>query len=192
MLIRVKDLFFVSVTLLFKIIFRPVKNALAFSVELIRVILRRLAAFFFIIAGTFHFLRPGLYVQIIPPYFPAPQLLVAVSGVAEIAGGVGLLIPPLRRAAGWGLIALLVAVFPANIYMAQHPGQFHFAPWMLRARLPFQIVFIAWVWFVAIRRSSVARVAPACHNFKRRDAKVRRRTTLYHQPVTLTMPAEKW
>jgi uncharacterized membrane protein len=118
-----------------------------------RIILRWLAMIFFVVAGTFHFLKPGPYVQIMPPYFPAPQLLVAVSGLAEIAGGVGLLIRPLRRAAGWGLIALLIAVFPANIYMAQHPGQFHFAPWILWLRLPLQIVFIAWVWFVAIQRS---------------------------------------
>jgi uncharacterized membrane protein len=117
-----------------------------------RTILRWLAAAFFVVAGMFHFLRPELYLQIMPPYFPAPQLLVAVSGVAEIAGGIGLLIRPLRRAAGWGLIALLIAVFPANIYMLQHPGQFHFAPWMLWARLPLQGVFIAWVWFASIQR----------------------------------------
>jgi uncharacterized membrane protein len=118
-----------------------------------RIILRGLATIFFVVAGTFHFLKPKPYVQIMPPYFPAPQLLVAVSGLAEIAGGVGLLIRPLRRAAGWGLIALLIAVFPANIYMAQHPGQFHFAPWILWLRLPLQAVFIAWVWFVASQRS---------------------------------------
>jgi uncharacterized membrane protein len=121
--------------------------------KLTQTILRGLAAVFFVVAGTFHFLRPELYLQIMPPYFPAPQLLVAVSGVAEIAGGVGLLIRSLRRVAGWGLIALLIAVFPANIYMLQHPGQFHFAQWILWARLPLQGVFIAWVWFVAIRHS---------------------------------------
>jgi uncharacterized membrane protein len=87
-----------------------------------------------------------------PPYFPAPQVLVEASGVAEIAGGIGLLICPVRRAAGWGLIALLIAVFPANIYMLQHRGQFHFAPWLLWARLQLQGVFIAWVWFAAIQR----------------------------------------
>jgi uncharacterized membrane protein len=140
------------------LIFRPRKNALTSVVELTRIILRGLAAIFFVVAGTFHFLKPELYVQTIPPYFPAPQLLVAVSGVAEIAGGVGLLIRPVRRAAGWGLVALLIAVFPANIYMAQHPGQFHFAPWILWMRLPLQAVFIAWVWFVAIRRSSRERI----------------------------------
>jgi uncharacterized membrane protein len=122
------------------------KNALASDVKLMRTILRGLAAIFFVVGGTFHFLKPEMYLQIMPPYFPAPQLLVAVSGVAEIAGGVGLVIRPLRRVAGWGLIALLIAVFPANIYMLQHPGQFHFAPWILWARLPLQGVFIAWVW----------------------------------------------
>jgi uncharacterized membrane protein len=114
-----------------------------------RTVLRRLAAIFFVVAGTFHFLKPEMYLQIMPPYFPAPQLLVAVSGIAEIAGGIGLLIPRLRRAAGWGLIALLFAVFPANIYMVQHPERFHFAPWILWARLPLQFVFIAWVWLAA-------------------------------------------
>jgi uncharacterized membrane protein len=127
-------------------------------VELIRVVLRGLAAIFFVVAGTFHFLKPDLYVQIMPPYLPAPGLLVAVCGVAEIAGGIGLLIRPLRRAAGWGLVALLIAVFPANIYMAQHPGQFHFAPWILWARLPLQAVFIAWVWWVGIQRSYRERI----------------------------------
>jgi uncharacterized membrane protein len=118
-----------------------------------RTILRWLAALFFFVAGTCHFLKPEMYLQIMPPYFPAPQLLVAVSGAAEIAGGIGLLTRPLRRAAGWGLIALLIAVFPANIYMLQHPEIFHFALWILWARLPLQVVFIAWVWFAAVQRS---------------------------------------
>jgi uncharacterized membrane protein len=118
-----------------------------------QTILRWLAVLFFTVAGMFHFLRPELYLKIMPPYFPAPQLLVFVSGVAEIAGGVGLAIAPLRRAAGWGLIALLLAVFPANIYMVQHPEMFDFALWILWARLPLQGVFVLWVWFVAIRRS---------------------------------------
>jgi uncharacterized membrane protein len=137
----------------FNLIICARKNALPSNVKLMRTILRWLAVIFFVVAGTFHFFRPELYLQIMPPYFPAPQWLVAVSGIAEIAGGLGLLIRPWRRAAGWGLIALLVAVFPANIYMVQHPGQFHFAPWILWARLPLQGVFIAWVWFAAIQRS---------------------------------------
>jgi uncharacterized membrane protein len=123
-------------------------------VEIIQTSLRILAAGFFVVAGTFHFLKPELYRQIIPPSLPAPQLLVIVSGVAEIAGGIGLLIPPLQRWAGWGLMALLIAVFPANIYMAEHPEQFHFSRWLLWGRLPLQIVFLVWIWFVAVHRSS--------------------------------------
>ena len=118
-----------------------------------RTILRLLAAIFFVVAGTFHLLKPELYLQIMPPYLPAPRLLVLISGLAEIAGGIGLLISRFRRAAGWGLILLLIAVFPANIYMTQHSGRFHLAPWVLWARLPLQAVFIAWIWLVAIRRS---------------------------------------
>lgn len=114
-----------------------------------------LASISFIAAGTFHFISPESYRQIIPPFFPAPELLVVISGVFEIAGGMGLLARPLRRVAGWGLIALLVAVFPANIYMAAAPARIpnmHISPWLLWLRLPLQGVLIAWVWFVAIRK----------------------------------------
>jgi uncharacterized membrane protein len=118
-------------------------------IERARLILRRLAAFLFVFAGTSHFLKLEFYEQIVPPGFPSPKILVIVSGICEIAGGVGLLIPALRGLAGWGLVALLVAVFPANIYMALHPERFDFAPWLLWARLPLQLVIGAWVWFVA-------------------------------------------
>ena len=131
---------------------------LVWSVELIRTILRWLAAIFFIIAGIGHLVKPEMYLKIMPPYLPAPSMLVLISGVAEVAGGLGLLIRPVRRAAGWGLIALLIAVFPANIYMLQHPELFQIAPWILWARLPLQAAFIAWVWFVAIPASPPAKI----------------------------------
>jgi uncharacterized membrane protein len=118
-----------------------------------QTIIRLLAAIFFVVAGTLHFVKPDLYRQIIPPFLPEPQLLVMVSGIAEIAGGLGLLLAPVRRAAGWGLIALLIAVFPANVYMALHAEQFHITPWLLWARLPLQAVFIAWVWWVGIQHA---------------------------------------
>jgi uncharacterized membrane protein len=121
-------------------------------VNLTRTLLRWLAAIFFIVAGIGHFVKPELYLKIMPPYFPAPALLVLISGVAEFAGGLGLLIRPFRRAAGWGLIVLLLAIFPANIYMLQHSERFDFPVWTLWVRLPLQIVFIAWVWFVSIQR----------------------------------------
>ena len=78
-------------------------------------------------------------------------MLVYLSGAAEIAGGVGLLVPRLRRAAGIGLLLLLVAVFPANIYMAVADVSLpntHVPQWALWLRLPFQFAFMAWVWFV--------------------------------------------
>jgi uncharacterized membrane protein len=115
-----------------------------------RTVLRWLAAGFFLLAGINHFLMPGFYEQIVPPGFPSPKILVIVSGLAEMAGGLGLLVRQLRRAAGWGLIALLVAVFPANIYMAVYPERFGILPWLLWARLPAQGLFAVWVWIVAL------------------------------------------
>lgn len=101
-----------------------------------------------IYAGVRHFTNPAPFVSIVPPGLPAPAALVAVSGACEIAGGVGLLVSPLRRAAAWGLIALFVAVFPANVNMAinRDAPNFGFAPWMLWARLPLQALLIAWAW----------------------------------------------
>lgn len=103
----------------------------------------------FVAAGVNHFANPGFYVAIMPPYLPWHYELVLISGVFEVLGGVGLLIPLVSRAAAWGLIALLVAVFPANLHMALHPEQFpNIPPAVLYARLPLQAVFIAWAyWF---------------------------------------------
>jgi uncharacterized membrane protein len=95
-----------------------------------------------------HFVKPRAYKAIVPPYLPAPEALVYASGVAEIAGGVGLMVPSVRRGAGWWLIATLLAVFPANVHMALNPGQFHKVPGgapALWARLPLQLGFIGWV-----------------------------------------------
>lgn len=82
-----------------------------------------------------------------PPLLPAPRLLVAISGAAEIAGGLGLLLPRLRKAAAWGLVLLLLAVFPANLYMAIAHQRFpNFPAWTLWARLPLQLPIIWWAW----------------------------------------------
>ncbi len=124
-----------------------------------QTLLRWLAALFFAVAGSNHFRNPGFYRGIIPSGFPSPKFLVALSGACEIIGGVALLITPLRRAAGWGLIALLIAVFPANIYMAAFPSRFsglHISRWLLWLRLPLQGVIIVWVWFVALHPSRSA------------------------------------
>lgn len=103
---------------------------------------------FFVAAGVNHFASPDFYVAIMPPYLPAPLALVQASGVLEILGGLAVLAPRLRPLAGWGLVGLLVAVFPANLHMALHPELFPDAPaWLLLARLPLQAVFIAWAWW---------------------------------------------
>jgi uncharacterized membrane protein len=108
-----------------------------------RGIARIVAAVFYIIAGILLFVQPDVYVKIVPPFVPAPLAMVYLSGFCEIAGGIGLLIPPLQRAAAWGLVGLLVAVFPANVYMAMARVQVtgHPLPGLLLwMRLPLQIV----------------------------------------------------
>ena len=102
----------------------------------------------FVAAGVMHFATPGFFVRIMPPYLPWHLELVYLSGVFEILGGLGVLWPRTRAMAGWGLIALLVAVYPANIHMALHPEQFPDTPaWAAWLRLPFQFLFIAWAWW---------------------------------------------
>lgn len=105
----------------------------------------------YIVVGINHFTEPELFVLIVPAYLPAPLLLVHISGVAEVLGGVGLLWRKTRRAAAWGILALLVAVYPANINMLVNDIYLPDMPqerWMLWARLPFQFVFAAWVIWV--------------------------------------------
>ena len=115
-----------------------------------------LLALVFIGAGILHFVAPSTYLRIMPPYLPAPLLLVHVSGAAEIAGGLGLLLPATRQVAGWGLVMLLVAVFPANVYMLQAHGAGLSVPmWALWLRLPLQLVLVALVWWSSHRPRGV-------------------------------------
>ena len=106
----------------------------------------RITGVAFVLAGLNHFLQPRLYEAIMPPYLPQHGRLVTISGVAEVVLGVLLWHPRWKRLAGWGLIALLVAVFPANLHMALHPRRFAPIPaWALWARLPLQPLMIWWV-----------------------------------------------
>ena len=82
------------------------------------VVFRSLFALFFVVAGSAHFVFPDAYARIVPPLLPQPKVLVLVSGITAIAGGIGILVPKTRRMAAFGLVVLLIAVFPANIYMA--------------------------------------------------------------------------
>jgi uncharacterized membrane protein len=109
---------------------------------------RRLLAAFFIQAGVNHFVMPRAYEKIVPPSLrDHAKAVVQVSGVAEMAGGVGVLLPWTRRLSGLGLIALLAAVFPANVYMAREPERFRRIPrWALYGRLVLQPLMMLWAW----------------------------------------------
>ena len=125
--------------------------------QVLRMISRWLLATLFIVAGVLHFVRVEAFVNIVPPYLPAPILLVYISGVFEIMGGLGLLIPNFRKLASWGLILLLIAVFPANLYMATDSQAFvdkGIPLWALYWRLPIQALLILWVWWSGLRYKS--------------------------------------
>lgn len=106
-----------------------------------------LLAVAFMFTGVMHLVKPAPFVAIMPSVLPYPLELVYISGVAEIIGGGGLLVRRTRRAAAIWLIALLIAVFPANINMAMNAPKFGaFPEWLLWLRLPLQFVLIALVW----------------------------------------------
>ena len=115
-----------------------------------RVLLVVMAAFY-VVAGANHFLRPDFYLVMMPPYLPAHAALVAVSGAAEIGLGLLVLVPAFRHVAAWGLVALLVAIFPANVHIALHDVPVFGAREGLGVwnwvRLPVQGVLIAWAWW---------------------------------------------
>ncbi len=112
-------------------------------------ILRGVLAVSIIIVGITHFLKPDQYARIVPPVFP-PLASVYISGFFEILGGIGLMIPSVSVAAAWGLIALFIGVFPANIYMTLHSIKIEGIPHsqlLYLVRLPFQAVLIAWAYW---------------------------------------------
>ena len=115
--------------------------------RILKFILKVLFAILFISAGILHFVTPDFFVRIVPPILPAPLFIVYLSGIVEIALGILLLVPKFSRFAAFGLIALLVAVFPANIYMALNPQTFpDYDPLLLYLRLPIQFLLIFWAY----------------------------------------------
>ena len=106
----------------------------------------------FFLGGIAHFVFTEAEMRIVPPYIPWPRGAVLLSGVAELLGAVGLLWPPTRRAAAWGLFALTLAVTPAHIYMLQQPALFPSVPyWALVLRLPLQVALLALIAWIALR-----------------------------------------
>ncbi|MBL8151693.1 MAG: DoxX family protein [Blastocatellia bacterium] len=116
----------------------------------IKSIFRALLAVAFILAGYNHFRNPNFYLQMMPPYLPYHLALVYISGVFEVLGGIGIMIPQVRKLSGYGIIALLIAVFPANVQMLinniNHEGYTTFT-YLLIARLPIQIPLILWAYW---------------------------------------------
>src|SRR5476651_47207 len=109
-----------------------------------KLVTKVICGLLYIAAGVNHFWNPKFYENIMPPYLPWPSKLVALSGVAEIALGMALLIPLTSQLAAWGLILLLIAVLPANIHMAMHPELYPSIPAILLwLRLPLQGVLVA-------------------------------------------------
>lgn len=112
-------------------------------------VLRWTLTVFMVFAGSLHFIVPDVYVSMMPSALPAHLALVYISGVCEMLGGLGLILPQTRRLAAWGLVALLVAVLPANINMAVNHlplGKWETPVWALWARLPLQLLLIAWAY----------------------------------------------
>jgi len=106
-----------------------------------------LLAIFMIGAGTMHFVNPGFFLKIVPPYLPLHKELVFISGVFEVLLGILLVVPKTSRMAAWGIVALLIAVFPANLYLYQHQDILPASPLIHFLRLPLQGLFILWAYW---------------------------------------------
>ena len=125
---------------------------------MLRTALRLLLALLFLFAGTLHLANPRLFLPIMPPWIPWHLFCIELSGVFELLGGLGLLVPQrsVQRLAGFGLLLLLIAVFPANIYMAAAHIQVHgipAQPWIAWARLPLQpLLMVAVYWAAGLGR----------------------------------------
>jgi uncharacterized membrane protein len=113
----------------------------------VKAVSKYLLALFMITAGIMHFVNPGFFLKIMPPWLPLHKELVLVSGVFEVLLGVLLLVPRISREAAWGIVALLIAVFPANIYLYQNQHILPASPVVHLLRLPLQGLFILWAWW---------------------------------------------
>lgn len=121
-----------------------------------QTISRLLLALFFVVAGVMHFVLPAQYAGTMPPWLPWHDELVAISGICEIAGGIGVLLASTRKAAGIGLILLCVAVLPANVQMlldAQASGKAAWILALLWLRLPLQLLLMTWIWRATRQRA---------------------------------------
>ena len=114
---------------------------------IIKTISKFVLAIFMIAAGIMHFVNPTFFLKIMPPYLPLHNELVLVSGIFEVLLGVLLLVPKCTRWAAWGIVALLIAVFPANLYVYQRQELIAVSSLVHFLRLPLQGVFILWAYW---------------------------------------------
>ena len=118
----------------------------------LKLIMKWLLALFIFASGVMHFINAAFYLSIMPPYIPWHLAMVYISGLFEIVLGLMLIVPKFERLAAWGIIALLIAVFPANIHMALHTDLYpYISPVALWLRLPLQGVFIAWAYWFTLK-----------------------------------------
>jgi len=110
----------------------------------------------FLISGINHFSNPNLYVSIMPPYLPMQSELSYISGIFEILGAIGLLFSKIRKLVGYALLIMLILMFPANLHMAVYPESFPmYSELTIYVRLPLQLVFMAWVYWAALRKKAI-------------------------------------
>lgn len=118
----------------------------------LKIAMKYLLAIFILASGVMHFTNSAFYLSIMPPYIPWHLAMVYISGLFEIVLGLMLMVPKFTRLAAWGIIALLIAVFPANIHMALHTELYSYiSPIALWLRLPLQGVFIAWAYWFTLK-----------------------------------------
>jgi uncharacterized membrane protein len=114
----------------------------------LKLIMKYVLAVFFVLAGLYHFINPDYYLSIMPPYLPWHLFLIYLSGFFEVLLGGMLLVTKFVRIAAWGMIALLIAIFPANVHMAVNPELYpDINPMALWIRLPLQGVLAAWAYW---------------------------------------------
>ncbi|NBO63778.1 MAG: DoxX family membrane protein [Acidobacteria bacterium] len=121
-------------------------------------VLLYLQSILYVAAGVNHFINPGFYRRIMPPYLPWPDELHLLAGLIEVVLGLMLLVPVLRRFAAWGLVLLLLAVYPANLHVALNRHLFPEVPVAFHLiRLPLQFLLIAWAWWYTRHQPSPVR-----------------------------------
>ena len=134
--------------------FAPLATAVRYGRQMVASVSRVVLALLFLAGGIMHFARPALYDAMIPSILGWPRFWTLFTGACEVAGGIGLLVPKLRRPAGWCLIAMLLGFLWIHVQMVLDPPQLGGAPvpmWVLWLRLPLQFVLIAWIWWAACR-----------------------------------------